>query len=206
MVAVAALVLAAGSGRRYAAAGGIGPKVLATLDGRPLISLVLDVAAAAGLDPVLVVVAPESDGILPVTAAHPSTRTVVNPDAAAGMATSVAAGLDALRSSDDEVLACVVLLADQPSVDPSVIAQVIAAWRRTGDPARARYADGLGHPVLLPRGTWETVVQHLRAPGSVDLGARHLLGALGANEVAVPGPMPTDVDVPDDLGRAGDRG
>jgi len=201
MADVAALVLAAGEGRRYRADGGAGPKVLAQLDGRPLLAHVLDLAGLAGLRPVLVVVPPDTATFAPVLAARSDVRAVVNPDSARGMATSLVAGLDVLGPMPT-VAACVVLLADQPAVEATVVEQVVAEWRRTGRPVRARYADGAAHPVLLPREWWATIVTGLRE-AAADEGARGMLAGIGAIDLHVAGPMPVDVDVPADLDRAG---
>jgi molybdenum cofactor cytidylyltransferase len=204
---VAGLVLAAGSGRRFAAAGGTGSKLLATVAGRPLLDHVLDLAGTIGLTPVTVVIPPDAAALQPLLAARPWVGSVTNPDAATGMRTSVAVGLralEALVASDAhgaaELGACVVLLGDQPSVAPDVVQQVIATWRTTGRPVRVRYSDGPGHPVLLPREHWSTIRAGLQA-APIDEGARGMLAGLGAVDVDVAGPAPTDVDVPADLDR-----
>jgi len=215
---VAALVLAAGAGRRFLAAGGSGSKVLADVDGQPLLTHVLALAAVAGLDPILVVVPPEHDALLAAMVLddrvlgdrvlsergepRSRVRTVVNPSAALGMGTSLAAGLEALAHDGDADAcdACVVLLADQPRIDPDVITRVVQEWRHTDRPVRADYEDGPGHPVLLPRRTWDTVLLRLRDPDqAADEGARGMLTGLGAVTLDVEGPMPIDVDVPTDL-------
>jgi CTP:molybdopterin cytidylyltransferase MocA len=202
MGSVAALVLAAGEGRRFVAAGGTTPKVLAPLAGRPLLSHVIALTGRAGLDPVLVVM-PEGDEVLAAMGAHPDVRIVVNPDPTAGPAASLAAGLAAFGPSDADVEACVVLLADQPLIDPAVVLEVVAACRRAGRPARARYDDGPGHPVVLPSTDWAALSAALRGSADPARGARALLADLGCIEVAIPGPMPIDVDEPDDLRRIG---
>lgn len=210
---VAGLILAAGSGRRFTADGGAGSKLLADVSGRPLIVHAIEGARHAGLDPLVVVLSPGSEALrAAVIAADPDVRFVVNIAAASGIASSVTAGLDALRRlpvdgrPDDELPgACVVLLADQPGISATAIDAVLAAWRRTGRPARARYDDGLGHPVVLPRTDWSRIGEHLR-PAAEDIGAdegaRSMLDDLEVLEVVIAGPAPVDVDVPNDLTRA----
>ncbi len=202
MSRVAALVLAAGEGRRFVAAGGGAPKVLARLAGRPLLSYVIDLAGHAGLDPVVVVMS-EGDDLLAAMDAHPAARVAVNPDPTSGMATSLATGLDAFDASDADVGACVVLLADQPMIDPEVVLEVLATCRRADRPARARYDDGPGHPVVLPRAVWGVLSAALRGSSDPARGARDLLGDLRCIDVEISGPMPIDVDEPDDLRRIG---
>lgn len=212
-----ALVLAAGEGRRFRAAGGHGPKVLASLRGRPLLAHVLDAAACADLDPVVVVVGPglAHDARLDaVLAGRPNVERLVHDDAAAGLGSSLAAGLAHLtgrrpptdrgdgggddggddgRAAPD---ACVVLVGDQPGIAPAAIRDVVAAWRRTRLPARARYADGPGHPVVLPAGLWPVL------PTTGDVGARGILAGREVSEVVITGPSPRDIDTPDDLDEA----
>ena len=209
---VAGLILAAGSGRRFAAEGGTGPKLLADVSGRPLITHAIDGARHAGLDPLVVVVPPESQALCAaIIAADPDVRLIINSAASSGIASSVAAGLEALgrlpgdeRPDDELPGACVVLLADQPGIGASAIDAVLAAWRRTGRPARARYDDGPSHPVVLPRTVWSRIGAHLRPAAEddgADEGARSMLDDLEVVEVMIAGPAPVDVDVPHDLSR-----
>ena len=90
----------------------------------------------------------------------------------------------------------VVLVGDQPGIAPAAIRDVVAAWRRTRLPARARYADGPGHPVVLPAGLWPAL------PTTGDVGARGILAGREVSEVVITGPSPRDIDTPDDLDEA----
>lgn len=189
------LVLAAGLGRRFRAAGGTGPKVLALVDGRPVLHHALAAARAADLSPVVVVIGPDLVGdpaFEALRAGDSGLEVVVNPRASLGMGSSLAVGLAHL-ADDPTVEACVVLLGDQPGVDPTVVEDAVAAWRRTGRPARTRYLDGPGHPVVLPTATWPMLA------AASSIGARELLDTLRVEEVVVMTPAPRDVDVPDDL-------
>ena len=207
---VAGLILAAGAGRRFAAEGRTGSKLLAEVSGRPLVAHALEVARRAGLDPVVLVIPPDADALREVAvASDPEVQLVINAAAGTGIASSIATGLDTLghlpsdeRPTTVRPSACVVLLGDQPGIDPAAIAEIIAAWRHTGRPARARYDDGPGHPVVLPRTDWPRLIARLR-PSHVDRGsdegARSLLGEFDVVEVPVTGPAPVDIDVPQDL-------
>lgn len=192
-----AVVLAAGRGDRFRAAGGTGPKVLAPLDGRPLVAHVVRTAAAAGLGPIVVVVGAElADGptLTAALAGVPDVDVVVNARSSMGPGASLATGLVRLAEGPEPApAACVVLLGDQPGIAPVVVADAVATWRRTGRPVRTRYLDGPGHPVVLPAATWPLLIE--RTAG----GARDLLDDLAAEELAVDTPAPRDVDVPDDL-------
>jgi CTP:molybdopterin cytidylyltransferase MocA len=129
--AVAAVILAAGMGRRFG-----GPKVNATLGGATLLSRVTAVAAAAGLDPVIAVV--------PADTEVPGARAVVNPDPGRGLSSSLRLGLGAVPPDT----AALVLLVDQPTLGAEAIAAVLAA--RGQRPIVAAWAEGrLAPPVLI---------------------------------------------------------
>jgi molybdenum cofactor cytidylyltransferase len=213
---VAGIVLAAGSGRRFTAAGGAGPKLLAAVDGQPLLVHAVDAALAAGLRPVVVVLPPSAPELHAAVGGRTGVELVVNAAASEGLATSVVAGLrgladlqpeqgDAAMKASVEAVAeaVVILLGDQPAIDPAVLAQVIAAWRRTRGPVRVRYDDGPGHPVLLPRDLWPAIEARLTGldGDGRERGAGSLLAELDVIEVRIAGPAPVDVDVPADLGR-----
>lgn len=179
-----ALILAAGTGRRF---GDVKP--LAILDGRPIVAHVIQAAHSADLD-ALVVSPPDPRVIDAATAA--GAGVVRNGDPSAGMARSLRLGLADLPLEAD---AAVVLLGDQPMVDPDVIRALVAAWRSDPDrPWQSDYADGPGHPVVLPRLIWPHI-QRLRG----DVGARSLLVPLGVRTLPVAGSRPLDVDTPEDL-------
>lgn len=190
-----AIVLAAGHGSRFRAAGGSGSKVLASLDGRPVLAHVLDAATAAGLDPVIVVVGPDiaNDPRLRATVGpRPSARAFVNERTHLGVGTSLAAGLARL-DEDGAHEACVVLLGDQPGIDPAVIDAVVETWRTTARPTRARYDGGPSHPILIPAALWASLTDR------TTTGARDVLDGLELAEVTVPGRSPRDIDIPADL-------
>jgi CTP:molybdopterin cytidylyltransferase MocA len=188
-VTVAAVVLAAGGGTRFA---GDGHKLLATFHGRPVVAHVLDAARGAGLAAVYVVVgAVELPGVAGVEGVKGAdgVKVVRNERWAEGMATSLAAGVAAARAGGHD--AVVVGLGDQPGVPAE-------AWRRVaaagGPAAIATYGGTRGHPVRLAAEVWD------RLPSTGDEGARGLLAALGPAVVEVPCPgSPADIDTVEDL-------
>ena len=120
---VAAIVLAAGQGRRMG-----GPnKLAATIRGRPLVRIAAEAAVASRATPVVVVTGHEPEKVraaldgLDVSFVH-------NPDHADGLSTSLRRGIAALP---DDVDGAVVLLADMPGVDATVVDRLISAF----DPA-----------------------------------------------------------------------
>jgi len=156
------LILAAGAGRRYG-----GPKALVTFQGSLLVQRAAETLAEAGCAPIVVVVGAEAQR---VRAAAPGLDYADNPDWATGMASSLRAGLAALRDSPAE--AAVVLLVDMPGVTPAAVRR-ITADTTPQSLVMGGYGDRRGHPVLLGRDHWAGVA----ATASGDRGARDYLRA-----------------------------
>jgi molybdenum cofactor cytidylyltransferase len=144
----AAVVLAAGAGSRFG-----GGKLRALLHGRPILAHVVDVARAAGLDPIVVIVPPTGElddlDLGPV-------RRVVNPEPTEGLSSSVRLGLRALEL-DEGVAAAAILPGDQPLVRAEVIRVLVTAL--DASPATPfvvpRYAgDGSPNPIIARRSIW----------------------------------------------------
>ena len=142
---IAALVLAAGQSSRM---GGRN-KLLAEVDGRPLLGHALDAAEGSRARPVIVVTG-HAQAEVAALLRERDVQTVHNPAYESGMASSLRAGLSALPGDVDGV---VVLLGDMPGVDAETVNRLIAAF----DPDRgAAIVAAAGHgrrgnPVLLAR-------------------------------------------------------
>lgn len=182
---VAGVVLAAGSGSRFG-----GTKQLAQLEGRPLVAHAVQAAAAASLEPVLVVVGHDADAV--AAAAGAGVEVVVNPDHGRGQAGSLRAAVHALSAGRAEAM--VVLLGDEPRVAPAAVRAVQAELAAGAAVARAVYDDRPGHPIGFARRVWPEL---LAARG--DQGARQLLDDLDVVAVPIAGDAPTDVDTRADL-------
>lgn len=194
-MSAAAVVLAAGAGSRFG-----GGKLLAKLDGRPLIRHVVDTARAAGLDPIVVVVSPD-----PALAALElgTVRRVLNPNPSEGLSSSVRLGLRELQG-DAAVDLAVLLPADQPRVRPAVIAALIAAAaERPATPfVLARHADGAPNPILARRSIWRLADELAGDRGFGPLVATH---PELVREIPVEGSNP-DIDTRADLDRVAEAG
>ena len=190
---VAGVVLAAGAASRFGS-----PKALAIVDGRPMLQHVLDIAATAGLDPVVVVLGHAAAEIEAAMSWRHEAR-VVNPDPGRGLASSLLLGLRAVAAKRPRLEAAVILLGDQLRVRPEVIAALVERAASTERPiVVARYRGGGGpNPVVIARSAFDLAVQ---LEGDRGLGplieARPDLVAV----VDVTGTNP-DVDTPADLAR-----
>lgn len=191
-----ALLLAAGQGARFG-----GNKLLAPLEGRPLIDHVATTLAAAIGGGILrggVAVVPVGATALLWPLDTAGLTPIENPRAPEGIATSLRRGLDALAAETPGVEGALIILADQPALRLDVIAAVVAEWRRSRRTTRPRYLgapEEPGHPVLLDRRDWPLAD---RLTG--DQGLRALLDQVSVSLVDVTGDNP-DVDTPGDLGR-----
>lgn len=176
------LVLAAGAGRRLGR-----PKAEIELGGRRLVDHAVAALNAGGCDPVLVVT---RDPDLVVAGA----RAVLNPAPEDGMGGSLRVGLS---SVDTE--ACVIALVDQPDLDASDVAAVIAAFVGGARLVAARRSGRRSHPVLLAR---EDFAECARS-ATGDRGARTFLddNAGRIRYVDLSGPL-VDIDTPAELERA----
>lgn len=188
---VAAVLLAAGAGRRMRGAD----KLLEPIGGVPLIAHAAgQLAAAKGIDQVHVVLPPDR----PERAAaldDPALHHVPAERASEGMGASLRAGISALDADTDAV---VIALADMPEVTCADIEALVAAY----DPdsgaeiIRALTEDGIpGHPVLFGRRFFEAL-----ADVTGDTGARDVLRAAPEHirDVTTRGSAAvTDLDTPE---------
>ncbi|MFF1909220.1 NTP transferase domain-containing protein [Kitasatospora sp. NPDC058218] len=189
---VAALVLAAGGGRRL----GGRPKALIRYRGRPLVEHAVAVVRAGGCASVTVVLGAAGEQVRS-TAHLPGCRLVANPQWAGGMGSSLRAGLAALAPGTSAVL---VMLVDTPGVTPAAVARLLAAHRAGAELAAAAYEGRRGHPVLIGARHFAEAA----AGATGDSGARALLAAhadgialVECADIAVP----DDLDTPADLVR-----
>jgi CTP:molybdopterin cytidylyltransferase MocA len=182
---VAAVVLAAGGGRRYGM-----PKALVEYQGSLLVERAVRTARTV-CDPVLVVLGAQAVEVWR-QADLGGSAVLANKDWESGMASSLRVGLEGLRGWPDQVDAALITLVDMPGMTPEALEKV----RREGSPgalAVATYDGVRGHPVLLGRDHWDGVIDTLTG----DEGARRYLSAHGATEVDCTGLAdPTDLDVP----------
>ena len=187
MTGIAAVVLAAGSSRRF----GNENKLLALVDGKPVLSHVLDRIAELPLSETIVVVRPGDEAVISLVGEY-AASIVENHHAADGMGTSIAAGV---RHAGD-VDGVMVILGDMPLIGQETYLALLAAFQEHADktivmPSCERRR---GHPVLFRREHFED----LMALGD-DTGAKNILAANAATLLSVPttdAGVLADIDVP----------
>jgi len=185
---VSAIVLAAGAGTRFG-----GGKLLASLDGRPILQHVLDTLAIVGLTEVVVVLGHDRDAV-EATVAWRSERRVTNPDPERGLASSLQAGMGTL---DPDASAVLVVLGDQPLLSVDTIRALLAAPVDRDRPFIApRYDNDRGrNPILMRRAGFGLIME---AAGDRGLGPVLAAHPELVTEVTVNGANP-DVDTREDL-------
>jgi molybdenum cofactor cytidylyltransferase len=200
MTRVGAVILAAGQSSRFRAGGGPDPtKLVAKLDGKPIVRRVVEAALAAKARPVVVVTGYARDSVEAAIAGL-EIGVAFNPKFASGLASSLSLGLSAMPRG---IVGALVLLGDMPWIEPQLIDTLIDAFLARKDAlAAVPLREGRrGNPVLLSQKLFERA---MRLTG--DEGARNLIGALGAGElVEVDAPdigVTFDIDTPDDLAAA----
>jgi molybdenum cofactor cytidylyltransferase len=138
-----AVVTAAGSAERFG-----GKKLLAPIDGEPLLDHTIRSLLEGGVTEVIVVVGTDARRELErdVNAMNdPRVRPVENPDPSRGMFSSIQVGV-ATANGD----ALVVLPGDMPYVRPETVRAVITKYRERRAIVSPRYKGKRGHPVVMP--------------------------------------------------------
>ncbi|MDB5512748.1 MAG: nucleotidyltransferase family protein [Enterovirga sp.] len=190
MSEVAAIVLAAGRGTRFGAA----PKMLAAIDGEPLVRRAARAVLEGGLRPALVVTGHRGAEVAAALEGLP-VRLVDNPAYGSGLSTSLQAGFDALPPESEAAL---VALGDMPGIGPALVRRLAEAWIEAGRPPALVpvHRGRRGNPVVLSRSLAGAI-----SGLSGDRGAGPLLGSLDrVVELRVDDPgVLLDIDTPEAL-------
>ena len=188
---VGAVVLAAGLSRRMGEAN----KLLAAVDGAPMIARCVDAVLASSARPVVVVTGHEAARVRGALA----DRELVfahNPEPGAGLSASLRTGIAALDEKVDGALVC---LGDMPWVRPEHLEALFAAFEASGGRSicAPTFDRKRGNPVLWPARHFAEI-----AALAGDSGARALLDAHAGDVCYVPvadAGVTLDVDTPDAL-------
>ena len=190
---IAAVVLAAGRSTRF----GSSNKLLADLDGQPLVRRTVEHMLASNARPVIVVTGHMADKVGSAVTGL-DVRVVHNPDFAQGLSASLKAGLRALPAGLDGVI---VALGDMPRIEGWHVDRLISGFApKEGRAIVVPVQEGKrGNPVLFAA---NLVPEILNVTG--DMGAKAVIGAhaedvaevdLGTDAIFI------DVDTPDALAR-----
>ena len=192
----AAIVLAAGAGSRFG-----GGKLVARLDGRPLLDHVLGAIAECGLAGTIVVIGPGSSDLAAIAVAREA-QVIVNPAPGDGLSSSVRVGLGAIEAMDLD--GALVVLGDQPRTSAATVRALLGAEVPAGRLIVVpRYRGGGGaNPALLLRTAWPLAARLEGDRGFGPLIQEHPELVL---EVDLPGDNP-DVDTRTDLAAIAESG
>jgi molybdenum cofactor cytidylyltransferase len=182
---VSGLVLAAGGSSRLGQ-----PKQLLSYRGTTLLDWVLGTARACAFDQLLVALGGAAEAVRAAVDLG-GADVVVNEGFGSGCSSSIAAALTAVDPRCDVL---VLLLGDQPGVQPATVAALLDG---RGDAALAvcRYEDGRGHPFAFGRAIFGELADLHGDKAVWKLLDRH---AADVVEVPIAGPVPLDVDTWED--------
>jgi len=191
---VAALVLAAGQGRRMG-----GPnKLLARVGGKPLVRIAAEAAIASKANTLTVVTGHRAED---VRAALQGLKVdfVHNPDHMQGLSTSLRAGIESMPADVD---GAIVLLADMPGIDAAAIDRLIGAFKPDEGVLVVvpTFKGKRGNPVV-----WSARFFPALTAVQGDTGGRHLIGENpdAVTEVEIGESVAIDVDTPEALAAIG---
>lgn len=182
---VTGLVLGAGGSRRLGR-----PKQLLPYRGTTLLGHVVGVARACPFDQLMVAIGGSADDVREQVDLS-GAEIVVNDAYGAGCSSSIAAAIGAV---DPRAEVLVLMLGDMPAVTADTV-RALLAGRDDAPLAVSRYEDGRGHPFAFSREVFPELTQ-LHG----DKGVWRLLDQRAGEVVEIPrpGPIPLDVDTPED--------
>jgi molybdenum cofactor cytidylyltransferase len=187
---IVGLLLAAGAARRFGA-----PKLIQPLRGRPVVRWSA-AALGAATDRLIVVVPPDDASLREALRGVPA-RLVRNPEPERGLGRSIACGVRALPADAEAV---VVALADEPLLDSSWVAAVVARYREGDGSAivSSVFRGTRRHPVLFDRSVYAELAALDGDHGARDV-VEHHRARVALVEFDEPGTI--DVDTAEDLAR-----
>jgi molybdenum cofactor cytidylyltransferase len=162
---IAGIVLAAGASSRMGS-----NKLLAEIDGKPMVRQVVEAASASAAKPIIVVTGRDGEKVR-VALAGPEVTFVDNAEYRSGLSSSLMRGLAAVPQDCDGAL---ILLGDMPGVTAPLIDKLIAAFNPVEGRAIcvATSHGKRGNPVLFARRFFPEI-----SAIEGDVGAKGLLGS-----------------------------
>jgi molybdenum cofactor cytidylyltransferase len=180
-LSTAAIILAAGSSSRM---GGGRHKLLLPLDGRPVLSHVIDATLASQARPIIVVLGHQSDQVrsqIKHYIIHHDIELIENAYYQQGMSSSLRIGIQTLLSDgyrkqrfSYQVDSALIVLGDQPLITPKIIDALITAYRTMRKPIVAPlYKGKRGSPVLFDKGLFSELMEVTGDEGGRTVLERH---------------------------------
>ncbi|HWB44805.1 MAG TPA: nucleotidyltransferase family protein [Hyphomicrobiaceae bacterium] len=190
----ACIVLAAGRSSRMGPAN----KLLAELEGKPMVRRVVEAAVSSRASPVIVVTGHQAPEVAAALSGCP-VSIVLNAEYALGLSSSLKCGI---RSVPEDCRGAVIMLGDMPGITAANIDNIISVFESGGGSriVLPLHNGKRGNPVLWPRRLFPDL---LRLEG--DVGAKALLVAYEADVETVElatAAIHVDIDTPQDLARA----
>lgn len=161
---VGAVLLAAGQSSRFED----GNKLLAQVDGMPIVRRAAETLLDAAVEETVVIVGHDEDAVRDALSGLPVSFQF-NPDYAEGQSTSVRAGVEAARERDWD--GTVFALGDMPFVSPATVDALLDRYAGEGESiVAAAHDEKRGNPVLFGATHYETL-----ADVHGDMGGRRLI-------------------------------
>jgi len=194
---VGAVVLAAGMSRRM----GEAKVLLPWLGGKTILEHIIQQLILARVDPILVITGNRAADVR-LAAERAGAETVHNPDFESGeMLSSLKVGLRALPA---QVAAALVVLGDQPRIQPRIVEQVIMAYAEgKGEIVAPSYEMRRGHPILIDRRYWSEILDLPASGAPRDVINRYPVAHVNVDTDGVLRDVDTPEDYRDERGRAG---
>ncbi len=176
MPEIGVIILAAGASRRMGR-----PKQLLKIGENSLIQYVVKIVKkTSAFAPVIVVLGSDFEKVkneLSTFEVFP----VLNQNWEKGIGTSIATGIKEIQKLNPEIQAVIILLADQPKVEASLLAKIVKLYQQTGKKIIAsKYAKTIGVPTLID----QSIFQELESLTG-DKGAKKIIQQFAdKNEVA----------------------
>ncbi|WP_140918638.1 nucleotidyltransferase family protein [Limnobaculum xujianqingii] len=180
------LLIAAGKGERYRAAGGKGEKLMAPLSahhGRPLFSVVLETAIASQL-PLHIVTRPDNIPIIQLAADNGIAVTLLNSQS---MGESIAAGVKATDDWDGWLIQP----ADMPEITVRDYHRIVQALQHSSQ-ARLYWQEQPGHPVGFSQQWRDALCQLCNEEGAKNVINHSLLRLNGHPGVVIDRDFPEE--------------
>lgn len=147
MIQTAAIITAAGYGKRYGE-----PKLFAEINGKSFIRIIIENLRTAGIEKIIAVVNEKT--YKRAMDSGPDADLIINPEPEKGMITSVYTGLNKAKGFDGILIVPV----DHPLISAETYRHLCGFFRDNPDKIiKPAYRGKTGHPVIMPYGIKELI-------------------------------------------------